>query len=475
MSSDSTPPTLPPRPGYKQVHKAVPVQEVHPLEEPDAVYDDCGDEPIPEYDDCGKDDIPPPLPPHPEDFYDDVGPIVQHIPKRQLPPPPDHSSPAQVNINPGESIYELGDGDEPPPSPQSQSPLPPPPPVMEDPRDVYEVEPDVAAPSPPPHPTSAPSLPPKGPGAPKLPPHHPPKPVTSPGGPKEGKSSTSGFAMGLGQLQNAKAGLRRVSLDQGDGGPPPTAAASSSSHDPKVYDACPDTVYEAKKLFQGKAEGKPEILSPKPQLGGSKAPKPKTFTVVGSSSDPGGQASQAPPARPSVAKVSNVGSVGPVKQSTFDKAHGSAPPVPSAPIPQKPVTKTPPTVEVFDEPEDIYDDAASYVPDPLACYDWYHGNIPREQGERRVNTVGKDGAFLVRVSLKDPKFPFTLVVLHNKQVNNLRIRRRQDGKVALGDEKTGEVAFEGVPKMIDHHRQHVVVLLGSNQTQVKLQHIAAKS
>ena len=51
----------------------------------------------------------------------------------------------------------------------------------------------------------------------------------------------------------------------------------------------------------------------------------------------------------------------------------------------------------------------------------------------------QDGTFLVRVSEKDPKFPYTLAVLNKGHVNNLRIRKRTDGKFALGDEKPDEL------------------------------------
>ena len=45
----------------------------------------------------------------------------------------------------------------------------------------------------------------------------------------------------------------------------------------------------------------------------------------------------------------------------------------------------------------------------------------------------------MRVSEKDPKFPYTMVILHKGHVNNLRIRRRDDNKFALGEEKSDEM------------------------------------
>lgn len=51
----------------------------------------------------------------------------------------------------------------------------------------------------------------------------------------------------------------------------------------------------------------------------------------------------------------------------------------------------------------------------------------------------QDGTFLVRVSKKDTKFPYTLVVYHKGSANNLHIRMRNDGKYALGVEKADEL------------------------------------
>ncbi|KAL8570332.1 hypothetical protein ACOMHN_035750 [Nucella lapillus] len=139
-----------------------------------------------------------------------------------------------------------------------------------------------------------------------------------------------------------------------------------------------------------------------------------------------------------------------------------------APTPSKPVFKyEPPQVDNF-ECDDIYDDASSG--DVMDRFDWYHGFLDRKLAESKVKSMGKDGTYLVRVSGKDPRFPYTLVVLNKGHVNNLRIRQRHDEKFALGDEKVDELAFPDVTALISHHKNHHVVLLGiSSQSQVVLQ------
>ncbi|XP_076436103.1 uncharacterized protein LOC143275702 isoform X2 [Babylonia areolata] len=451
--ADPGAPALPPRPGASRAPLAV------PLEAPEAEYDDLGnDAPQDVYDDCEEN--PPPLPPHPETpeaYYDDVGaqespqpssppllpqrphagkpvppliaqqvpnndggPIVQHLPRRQLPPPPvSEAPPAQTSGSTGGSVYELDDDGDGVATLQSPT-LPPPPPPLEDPGHIYEMgaedSPDPEPPMPP-----APELP------PKLPPHpHPKLPTqTAPKATKPGTAAKppGGIALNMSDLQNVMKGLRKVSVDD-EGGPPPSS--TDSSHDPKIYGPPPVTVQDAKKLFQTKSDNKP----------------------------------------------------GQVKQSSFDKANAHPPASPGQ-VPQqaaKPMTRPPPDLD----DQEIYDDAASFVPDPLARYDWYHGDLQRTIGDQRVRAVGQSGAFLVRMSAKDPRFPYTLVVFHNGQVNNLRIRKRLDGKVALGDEKPGEVSFESVPMLIEHHQKHPVVLLGNaaagqSQAHVKLQHLVRKS
>ena len=52
----------------------------------------------------------------------------------------------------------------------------------------------------------------------------------------------------------------------------------------------------------------------------------------------------------------------------------------------------------------------------------------------------KDGTFLVRKSVKGgEQQPYTLVVLYQRHIYNLKVRVRQDGQVALGNEKDDEL------------------------------------
>ena len=53
----------------------------------------------------------------------------------------------------------------------------------------------------------------------------------------------------------------------------------------------------------------------------------------------------------------------------------------------------------------------------------------------------QDGAFLVRKSSKGGAHPYTLVVLYQGKVYNLKVRLRSDTKVALGEEKPDEMVM----------------------------------
>ena len=57
----------------------------------------------------------------------------------------------------------------------------------------------------------------------------------------------------------------------------------------------------------------------------------------------------------------------------------------------------------------------------------------------------QDGSFMVRKSQRGgPNQPYTLVVLYRGHVYNLKVRKRLDTKVALGEEKPDElVSMEG--------------------------------
>ncbi|XP_053407693.1 cell surface glycoprotein 1-like isoform X2 [Mercenaria mercenaria] len=141
----------------------------------------------------------------------------------------------------------------------------------------------------------------------------------------------------------------------------------------------------------------------------------------------------------------------------------SPPPVKSPPVksPPPPVKQTAPVPQpTFEECDDIYDEGFSYVPDPLSREEWYHGEIERADTNSRLMSLGQDGTFLVRKSKQGGDTqPYTLAVLYEGHVYNLKMRNRSDGQVALGEEKPDELAFKDVPALIQHHRNHDVILL----------------
>ncbi|XP_067656622.1 B-cell linker protein-like isoform X6 [Haliotis asinina] len=180
-----------------------------------------------------------------------------------------------------------------------------------------------------------------------------------------------------------------------------------------------------------------------------------------------------------------------VKEETVEPQNDSGPPLP--PRPPEPVTpeakeSLPPskptvtsTVEVVslptyddDEEEEIYDDAQTADPDPLSKYDWYHGKINRTDGNTRLKSVGKDGTYLVRISDKDPNQPYTMQVLFEDRVNNLKVRLREDKRYALGEYKPNEITFKDVVGMITHHKVHPVLLIGAQQGEITLRETPKK-
>ncbi|XP_052771899.1 B-cell linker protein-like isoform X6 [Mya arenaria] len=133
-------------------------------------------------------------------------------------------------------------------------------------------------------------------------------------------------------------------------------------------------------------------------------------------------------------------------------------PAPAPPPPQPPAQEW--------EQDETYDDASSYVPpqDPLSKEEWYHGNIERRETESRLNQIGQDGTFLVRKSKQGgDKQPYTLVVLYQSHVYNLKVRVRDDNQVALGEWKDDELAFQDVSTLVDHHKKHEVILVNVKQ------------
>nr|XP_022342684.1 extensin-like isoform X7 [Crassostrea virginica] len=121
-----------------------------------------------------------------------------------------------------------------------------------------------------------------------------------------------------------------------------------------------------------------------------------------------------------------------------------------------------PPSEDEDDTDDIYDDAFSNR-DPLLGEPWYFKSLKdRKTGDRLLRKVGKDGTFLIRESTKQGHVqPYTMMVLYQNNIYNLKVRVRPDGKMALGEEKPDEMAFMDVQKLVKYHRETEVILVGN--------------
>lgn len=115
-----------------------------------------------------------------------------------------------------------------------------------------------------------------------------------------------------------------------------------------------------------------------------------------------------------------------------------------------------------DEDDDIYDDAISNR-DPLLGEPWYFKSLKdRKTGDKLLRKVGNDGTFLIRESTKQGHIqPYTMMVLFQNNIYNLKIRVRPDGKMALGEEKPDEMSFMDVQKLVKYHRETEVILVGN--------------
>ncbi|BFZ01821.1 hypothetical protein BsWGS_04860 [Bradybaena similaris] len=106
----------------------------------------------------------------------------------------------------------------------------------------------------------------------------------------------------------------------------------------------------------------------------------------------------------------------------------------------------------------IYDDGVS---ETLPKYDWFHGELDRDEGAKRVKNLFENGAFLIRASKQDGtnnSHPYTLVVTLDHKVYNLKIRLRHDNRFAIGTYKSDEVSFATVPELVEHHKVNNIKL-----------------
>ncbi|XP_071946827.1 uncharacterized protein [Antedon mediterranea] len=129
-----------------------------------------------------------------------------------------------------------------------------------------------------------------------------------------------------------------------------------------------------------------------------------------------------------------------------------------APSPAKRNTPTP-SVQIETVPKPS---ATRTAASTMNGYPWYHPELPRDKALKSLEEFRRDGAFLVRESKRGgPKNPFTLSLWYNNQVRNLQMRRRDDGKYALGSMKDGEQAFDSPVELVEFHQNNPLILANS--------------
>lgn len=94
----------------------------------------------------------------------------------------------------------------------------------------------------------------------------------------------------------------------------------------------------------------------------------------------------------------------------------------------------------------------------LTSYSWFH-DLERNEAERMLKQIGRDGVYLVRRSKRAGlSSPFTLTLYHNERIFHLNVRHRTDGLYALGMEKYKEKTFASVAELVEHHNSEPIFL-----------------
>ena len=76
-----------------------------------------------------------------------------------------------------------------------------------------------------------------------------------------------------------------------------------------------------------------------------------------------------------------------------------------------------------------------------------------------------DGRFLIRPTTKPGAIATLSVALHFG-CRHLNVRRRADGRVALGMMKDDERAFDSLEALVEYHREIPLVVLGVGDTRL---------
>ncbi|XP_030405273.1 SH2 domain-containing protein 6 [Gopherus evgoodei] len=112
--------------------------------------------------------------------------------------------------------------------------------------------------------------------------------------------------------------------------------------------------------------------------------------------------------------------------------------------------------------------SGSPVEDPgMQDQAWYAGSCDRHVAESVLQGVNKDSAFMVRQSSGQGwNQPFTLAVLYKGHVYNIPIRYVESSRqYVLGkDGKSHEERFDSVAGIIQHYREHPLVLIEGSST-----------
>ncbi|CAF4958615.1 unnamed protein product [Pieris macdunnoughi] len=100
--------------------------------------------------------------------------------------------------------------------------------------------------------------------------------------------------------------------------------------------------------------------------------------------------------------------------------------------------------------------AARPLPVPVENEPFYM-NIDRQEAENLL--LGQpDGTFILRPS-SQPNHAYTLSVSCANAVHNVGVRRRSDGRLALGFARRGERSFATVASLLQHHKKRRLLLV----------------
>lgn len=155
----------------------------------------------------------------------------------------------------------------------------------------------------------------------------------------------------------------------------------------------------------------------------------------------------------------------PRKEPAADKPTSRG--LPPHPKGSRPLPTVPPTNDQYEDEDD--DD----LEEDLNSYNWYRGNMTRQEGDAKLKQSAQNGMFAIRDSSKkkedgDPR-PYTLMIFNDNKVYNLPIRKRlKDGHYAMGNPKPKEETFPKLADLVAFFSKRMIVLAGSGQTHLKM-------